>query len=206
MPELNTLMGGGSQAGRLLQRGVLRHFCHLCSLPCMRAAWVIRRSSSSTTMPCFVLGRITRTHSLLRGSGNRGRTRRACRHRLSPCAGRSKPSAGRAACRITLPARPEARVRGARRFAGTRRTPYSRSRALRGFCAQQPSPPSGTLLFGHAAPDPVRLLWPERERQAFAPHRAGGTDSLRLRHLFQGLAGIRDREEQLRISGPAGGG
>jgi hypothetical protein len=29
MPELNTRMGRGSQAGQLLKSDVLRHFCHL---------------------------------------------------------------------------------------------------------------------------------------------------------------------------------
>ena len=60
------------------------------------------------------------------------------------------------------------------------------------------------LLFGHAAPDPVHLLGPQRERQAFGPDRAACADCFRLRHLLQGLTSGGDREEQIGIGVPAG--
>jgi hypothetical protein len=60
------------------------------------------------------------------------------------------------------------------------------------------------LLFGHAAPDPVHLLCPQRERQAFGPDRAACADCFRLRHLLQGLTSGGDWEEQIGIGVPAG--
>jgi len=65
-------------------------------------------------------------------------------------------------------------------------------------------PPSVTLQFGQAAPDPVGPR-PQRELQALAPDRAAYADRLSLGYLFQGLTGFRKREEQLRVSRSAGG-
>src|SRR4029077_19527767 len=63
----------------------------------------------------------------------------------------------------------------------------------------------GPLVRGRAAPDSVDLLGPHGERQAFAPYRAARADRFRFGHLLEALTRIRDREEQLRISEPAGG-
>jgi hypothetical protein len=71
-------------------------------------------------------------------------------------------------------------------------------------------PPTGpgrslTFLLGQAAPDPVRLSGPQREREALGSHWALIADGLCRRHLRQACTRRRDREEQLRISRPAGG-
>src|SRR5579862_5387979 len=61
------------------------------------------------------------------------------------------------------------------------------------------------LFLSRAAPDAVDLAGAPGEGQAFTPDRTVRTDRFRRGDLGQAPARIRDREEQFRIGGPAGG-
>src|SRR5262245_52165339 len=95
-------------------------------------------------------------------------------------------------------------VRG--RLAVVMATVWSGLLASRVFSAGPVSPGDSPLLFSRTAPDPVGLMCPQREREAFALYRAARADPFRLDHLLQALARVRDREEQFGVGELARGG